>query len=135
MASTYALHFAWPVKKSTPTPKSVRHSVTLRPKYARERTGVHADRTRRMAAPLAATERPQQPKRRTPTARAPWASALVKCRLMRALPMAKVKVAARKHSPTRTAVFLVDVAVGPLCGRVGAVTVPAARTLAGPVAR
>jgi hypothetical protein len=31
---------------------------------------------------------------------------------MRALPMAKVKVAVRKHSPTRTAVLLTDVVVG-----------------------
>ena len=31
------------------------------------------------------------------------------------LPIAKVKVAARKSTPTSTPVFLVDVVVGPLC--------------------
>ena len=38
--------------------------------------------------------------------------ALEKYEWMSALPIAKVKVAARKNSPTRTAVFLVDAAVG-----------------------
>ena len=38
---------------------------------------------------------------------------LEKCEWMSALPMAKVKVATKKQSPTSTAVFLVDVFVSP----------------------
>ena len=44
--------------------------------------------------------------------RALWAVALEKYERMSALPIAKVKVAVRKHSPTRTAVLLTDVVVG-----------------------
>jgi hypothetical protein len=44
--------------------------------------------------------------------RVPWAVALEKYERMSALPVAKVRVAARKHSPTRTAVFVTDVGVG-----------------------
>ena len=40
---------------------------------------------------------------------------------MRAVPMAKANVAVRKSSPTRTAVFLVDVVTGGPVGMVGAV--------------
>ena len=43
--------------------------------------------------------------------RASCAVALEKDERMSALPIAKVKVAARKHSPTRTAVLLTDVVV------------------------
>jgi hypothetical protein len=52
-----------------------------------------------------------------------------------ALPMAKVKVAVRKSSPTRTAVFLVDGLAGPLCCMVGAVTVPNEVAVVGPIDR
>jgi hypothetical protein len=41
---------------------------------------------------------------------------LEKCEWMSALPMAKVKVATKKQSPTSTAVFLVDVFVSPSSG-------------------
>jgi hypothetical protein len=41
-----------------------------------------------------------------------WAAALEKYELMSALPIAKVKVAVRKKSPTWTAVLLTDVVVG-----------------------
>ena len=44
--------------------------------------------------------------------RALWAVALEKYERMSALPIAKVKVAVRKNSPTRTAVLLTDVVVG-----------------------
>jgi hypothetical protein len=61
-------------------------------------------RVRRIAAPLAATARPQQARRNTPTMRAVWAGALEKYERMSALPIAKLKVAVRKKSPTWTAV-------------------------------
>jgi hypothetical protein len=61
---------------------------------------------------LATTARPQQPRRNTPALRAWWAVALEKEEWMSALARAKVKVAVRKHSPTRTADLLRDVVVG-----------------------
>ena len=55
--------------------------------------------------------------------RALWAVVLEKYERMSALPIAKVKVAIRKHSPTRTAVFLAGVAPG--VGAASAATVVA----------
>jgi len=73
-----------------------------------------------MEAPLTATARPQHARRNTPTMRAVWAVAVEKYERMSALPIAKVKVAVRKHSPTRTEVLLTEVVVGvgaPLVGQ------------------
>jgi hypothetical protein len=61
---------------------------------------------------LATTARPQQPRRNTPALRAWWAVALEKEEWMSALARAKVKVAVRKHRPTRTPVLWTDVVVG-----------------------
>jgi hypothetical protein len=51
-----------------------------------------------------------QARRKTPATRVPSRDVpLEKCEWMSALPMAKMKLATKKQSPTSTAVFLVDV--------------------------
>jgi hypothetical protein len=58
----------------------------------------------RIARPFVTTARPVQARRKTPATRVPSRDVpLEKCEWMRALPMAKVKVAIKKQSPTSTA--------------------------------
>jgi len=74
-------------------------------------------KTLRIARPFVTTARPVQARRKTPATRVPSRDVpLEKCEWMSALPMAKVKVATKKQSPTSTAVFLVDVFVSPSSG-------------------